>query len=163
MKPTRWATRRSRAPCAIWGLRSTTLSPSRNKSTSDLPGQSGTALPPLTRSDRCQLPTSGEPPLTTAIEPSRSSSLSDGSCPHCGHCREPVSGSQWGPHRGRQGKARQSQHRRDLGVSPATLYRYIPAAGTANSPSVAELNQADRLGVYVGAEIHGDFSPGLQL
>ena len=26
-----------------------------------------------------------------------------------------------------------------------------------------QLNQADRLGVYVGAEIHGDFSPGLQL
>jgi len=43
-----WSIRRSRAPCAIWGLRSTTLSPSRNKSTSDLPGQSGTALPPLT-------------------------------------------------------------------------------------------------------------------
>src|SRR6516165_7324145 len=41
-----------------------------------------------------QLPTSGEPPLTTAVEPSRSSSLSDGSCPHCGHCQEPVAGSQ---------------------------------------------------------------------
>ncbi|MBV8090856.1 MAG: helix-turn-helix domain-containing protein [Alphaproteobacteria bacterium] len=27
-----------------------------------------------------------------------------------------------------------------LGVSPATLYRYIPAAGTANSPSVAEFS-----------------------
>ena len=26
-----------------------------------------------------------------------------------------------------------------------------------------QLNQADRLGVNVGAEIHGDFSPGLQL
>ena len=26
-----------------------------------------------------------------------------------------------------------------------------------------QLNQADRLDVYVGAEIHGDFSPGLQL
>jgi len=26
-----------------------------------------------------------------------------------------------------------------------------------------QLNQADRLGVYVGAEIHADFSPGLQL
>jgi hypothetical protein len=26
-----------------------------------------------------------------------------------------------------------------------------------------QLNQADRLGVYVGAEIHGDFSPRLQL
>jgi hypothetical protein len=34
----------------------------------------------------------------------------------------------------------QSRHRRDLGVSPATLYRYIPAAGTANSPSVAEFS-----------------------
>ena len=34
-----------RARCAISALRSTTLSPSRNKSTSDLPGQSGTALP----------------------------------------------------------------------------------------------------------------------
>jgi len=89
---------------------------------------------------QCQLPTSGEPPLTTAVEPSRSSSLSDGSCPHCGHCQEPVAGSQWGRHRGRQGKARQSRHRRDLGVSPATLYRYIPAAGTANSPSVAEFS-----------------------
>jgi hypothetical protein len=28
----------------------------------------------------------------------------------------------------------------DLGVSPATLYRYIPAAGTANSPSAAEFS-----------------------
>ena len=27
-----------------------------------------------------------------------------------------------------------------LGVSPATLYRYISAAGTANSPSVAEFS-----------------------
>ena len=33
------------------------------------------------------MPTSGEPPLTTAVEPSRSSSLSDGSRPHCGHCQ----------------------------------------------------------------------------
>jgi len=96
-------------------------------------------LPKASR--RCQLPTSGEPPLTTAVESSRSSSLSDGSCPHCGHCQEPVAGShQWGRHRGRQGKARQSRHRRDLGVSPATLYRYTPAAGTANSPSVAEFS-----------------------
>jgi hypothetical protein len=64
-----------------------------------------------------------------------------------------------------KGKARQSRHRRDLGVSPATLYRYIPAAGTANFPERCrvQLNQADRLGVYVGTEIHGDFSPGLQL
>ena len=62
------------------------------------------------------------------------------SCPHCGHCQEPVAGSQWRRHRGRQGKARQSRHRRDLGVSPAALYRYIPAAGTANSPSVAEFS-----------------------
>jgi hypothetical protein len=89
---------------------------------------------------QCQLPTSGEPPLTSAVEPSRSSNPSDGSCPHCGHCQEPVAGSQWGRHRGRQGKARQSRHRRDLGVSPATLYRYIPAAGTVNSPSVAEFS-----------------------
>ena len=53
-----------------------------------------------------------------------------------------------------------------IGVTSASrrrlLYRYIPAAGTANSPSV-QLNQADRLGVYVGAKINGDFSPGFQL
>ena len=87
-----------------------------------------------------QLPTSGEPPLTAPVEPSRSSNLSDGSRPHCGHCREPVAGSQWGRHRGRQAKARQSRHRRDLGVSPATLYRYIPTARTANTLSVADFS-----------------------
>ena len=43
----------------------------------------------------CQLPTSGEPPLTTAIEPSRSSSLSDGLMPHCRHCLAPLAGPQW--------------------------------------------------------------------
>ena len=40
------------------------------------------------------------------------SALSDGSCLHCGHCQEPVAGSEWGGHRGRQGKARQFRHRR---------------------------------------------------
>jgi transposase-like protein len=52
-----------------------------------------------------------------------------------------------------------------LGVSPATLYRHISAARTENTPSVPDLqlNQADRLGVYVRAKICGDFAPGLQL
>ncbi len=52
-----WGTRRSRARCATSALRSMTLSPSRNKSTSDLPGQSGTALPPLARSEGCHIRT----------------------------------------------------------------------------------------------------------
>ena len=37
----------------------------------------------------CQLPTSGEPPLTTTVEPSQSWSLGDGSCPK--HSRFPWS------------------------------------------------------------------------
>ena len=44
-------------------------------------------------------------------------------------------------HRGRQGDARQSRHRRDanhtrLGISPAMLYRILPAARTANIQAV---------------------------
>jgi hypothetical protein len=35
----------------------------------------------ISESEGCQLPTSGEPPLTTAVEPSQSSSLGDGLCP----------------------------------------------------------------------------------
>ena len=44
-----WATPRSKAPSAISGLRSMTLSPSRNRSTSELQRQSGLALPLFTR------------------------------------------------------------------------------------------------------------------
>jgi Phage integrase family len=40
-----WGTRRLRAPCAISALKSTTLSPLLSKLMSELPGQSGIALP----------------------------------------------------------------------------------------------------------------------
>jgi hypothetical protein len=40
-----------------------------------------TGWPPAGAAGLCELPTSGEPPVTTALEPSQSSSLSDGSCP----------------------------------------------------------------------------------
>jgi hypothetical protein len=49
--------KRSRARCAILALRSMTHSPSRNKSTSDVTGQSGIALPLPAASDRCQFRT----------------------------------------------------------------------------------------------------------
>jgi DNA invertase Pin-like site-specific DNA recombinase len=53
-------------------------------------------------------------------------------------------------HRGRQGDAPQSRHRfnsiaQRLGVSPATLYRYIPAARTANTPYTADCRSRRRL------------------
>jgi hypothetical protein len=41
-----WGTRRSKVPCAISGLRSTTLLPYPNRLTSDLSGQSAIALSP---------------------------------------------------------------------------------------------------------------------
>jgi hypothetical protein len=47
-----WATPRLKALSVISGLRSMTLSPSRNKSTSDLEGQSGLALPLFIRRSR---------------------------------------------------------------------------------------------------------------
>jgi hypothetical protein len=91
----------------------------------------------------CQLPTSGEPPLTTAVEPSRSSSLSDGSCPHCGHCQEPVAGSQWGRHRGRQarlanpgiGVTSASRRRRSIDTFPPQEPRIPRALQSSVEPS----------------------------
>ena len=55
--------------------------------------------------------------------------------------------------------------RRDLGVSPATALSIHSRGRNREFPERCrvQLNQADRLGVYAGAEIHGDFSPGLQL
>ena len=91
----------------------------------------------------CQLPTSGEPPLTTAVEPSRSSSLSDGSCPHCGHCQEPVAGSQWGRHRGPQarlanpgiGVTSASRRRRSIDTFPPQEPRIPRALQSSVEPS----------------------------
>jgi hypothetical protein len=43
--------------------------------------------PPSNQSSlQCQLPISGQPPLTTAVEPSLSSSLGDGCCPEGDLC-----------------------------------------------------------------------------
>jgi hypothetical protein len=61
--------------------------------------------------------------------------------PSCGAARgshrRPTAETHRRQNRSRQGDARQSRYRREqivhrLGVSPATLYRYIPAARTAN-------------------------------
>jgi len=49
-----------------------------------------------------------------------------------------------------------SRRRRSIDTFPPQEPR-IPRALQSS------VDQADRLGVYVGAEIHGDFSPGLQL